>query len=192
MWDSMTAEQRELEFPGQSRMDLAGDYVPGGTQEAKGIEADLVFTPNANWQMVLSLAHTDQETTEAIDSSLEGLSVEGLIENQIAFLTKYTFTEGAAEGLSLGLGGKWADEKLIGYYDGVARYNPSTFYREGFATYRFDLMGLDAMVQLNAKNITSQDDFVGWVDTGNASVISTERYKVPTEPRYSLTFGVDF
>ena len=192
MWDSMTPEQRELEFPGQSREQLAGDYVPGGTQEAKGMEADLVFTPNANWQMVLSLAHTDQETTEAIDSSLEGLSVEGLIENQIAFLTKYSFTEGAAEGLSLGVGGKWADEKLIGYYKGIARYNPSTFYLEAFATYRFDLMGLDAMVQFNAKNITSQDDFVGWVDTGSASVISTERYKVPTEPRLSLTFGVDF
>lgn len=191
-WDGMTPEERADRFPNKTRADLLGDLVPGGKAEAKGFEADLVFTPNANWQMVLSLAHTNQETTESINKSLEGMSVDGLIENQIAFLTKYSFTEGAAEGLSLGVGGKWADDKLIDYKDGVARYSPSTFYLEAFATYRFDLMGLDAMVQFNAKNITSQDDFVGWVDTGNASVLATERYKVPTEPRYSLTFGVDF
>ncbi|OPZ73412.1 MAG: Ferripyoverdine receptor precursor [Verrucomicrobia bacterium ADurb.Bin474] len=193
-WDSMTPEQRALQFPNQDRDDLLGDLVPGSEQESKGIEVDLVFNPLASWQIVLSYAHINQETVDAVNTALIGQSTTGLVKDQMSFLTKYSFTEGSAEGLSLGLGGQMSGKALQGYHSstGQARYNPSTFYLEAFATYRFQLMGLDALVQLNAKNITQQDDFVGWKETGNANVWATKRYMVPTEARYSLTFGVDF
>jgi iron complex outermembrane recepter protein len=191
-WDSLSPAQREAQFPGRTRADLLGDLVAGAVQESKGFEADLVYTPNANWQILLSYAHVDQETTKALNPSLIGLSTTGLIKDQLSFLTKYGFTEGPAEGLSIGLGGQWAGKALQDYRDGLARYNPSLFYVEAFSSYRFELMGKRAIVQLNLKNLTEQEEYTGWVDTGNAGQISTDRYKVPTKMRYSLTFGIDF
>jgi outer membrane receptor protein involved in Fe transport len=191
-WDGLSPAQRELQFPGMTRNELLGDLVAGAVQQSKGMEMDVVITPNKNWQVLLSYARTDQETTDAVNKALEGLSTTGLIKDQLSFLGKYSFTEGNADGLSLGLGGQYAGKALQGYQNDVARYNPETFYLEAFATYRFDLFGKDALVQFNVKNLTEQEEFTGWVDTGNANEISTERYEVPTKARFSLTFGMDF
>jgi outer membrane receptor protein involved in Fe transport len=153
-----------------------------------------------------------------LGQSTVGQSTSGHVKSQFSLLTKYTFLEGAAKGLSLGIGLQSADKALQGYDDTpvtvntgnvtapngalvanmvtthnyTARYNPSTFYAEIFAGYKFKAFGLNQVVQFNAKNLTKQDDFIGWVPSGKAGVVSTERYKVPTYARYSLTWGLDF
>jgi iron complex outermembrane recepter protein len=193
-WDSLTPAQRLIQFPGQTRESLAGDTVPGGEQESKGFEADLVFQPTPNWQILFSYAHNDQEVTKAVNRSSIGLSTTGHIDDQLAVLSKYTFTEGGAKGLSLGLGLHHAGKALQGYVgaSNTPRYNPSTFYAEAFAIYRFKAFGYDQLVQFNAKNLTEQEEFVGWRATGSASRLATERYEVPTKMRFTLTYGIDF
>lgn len=191
-WDGMTQSQRDVAFPGKTRSDLLGDLVPGAEQESKGFEADLIFQPMRNWQLLFSYAHNDQKVTDAVDKSTIGQSSTGSIKDQFSVLTKYSFDEGAVKGLYVGLGFQAAGKALQGYQSGIARYNPSTFYAEAFGGYRFKFRGYNAIVQLNAKNLTEQDDFVGWKATGSATKIATERYTVPTKMRVSLTFGLDF
>jgi outer membrane receptor protein involved in Fe transport len=153
-----------------------------------------------------------------LGQSTVGQATSGHVKSQYSLLAKYTFLDGAVKGLSLGTGLQGADKALQGYDDTpstvttgtaaapdgslvpnvvtthsyTARYNPRTFYAEIFAGYRFKAFGLNQVVQFNAKNLTKQDDFIGWVPSGKAGVVSTERYKVPTYARYSLTWGLDF
>lgn len=191
-WDAMTDAQRAVAFPGQTRTTILGDLVPGSTRESKGYEADIIYQPSRNWQFLFSYAHNDNKVTKAVTASTVGQPNIGSIKDQFSLLTKYSFIDGGAKGLFLGLGLQNAGKALQGYQAGVARYNPSTFYAEAFAGYRFKLLGYSTSLQLNVKNITKQGDFVGWKATGSSTKVATERYEVPVPIRYSLTLGLDF
>jgi iron complex outermembrane receptor protein len=195
-WDAMTPTQRTAEFPNDTRESLLadGDFYAAGEQESKGFEADLIFQPTPNWQIMLSYANNDTEVTASPIASELGRTTSGHIESQTALLTKYSFTDGSVKGLSIGAGFQYAGEALQDYNGpgGNGRYNPSTFYGEVFAGYRFKFLGYDSLVQLNVKNITEQEEFIGWKATGSANVRATERYEISTPMVYSLTFGFDF
>ncbi|HNW40445.1 MAG TPA: TonB-dependent receptor, partial [Opitutaceae bacterium] len=117
----------------------------------------------------------------------------GHIKDQVAMLTKYSFTDGPVKGLSLGVGMQYAGKALQDYSapGNTARYNPSTFYAEFFANYKFKAFDLQHSIQLNVKNLTKQEEFVGWYRTSGASY-ATARHEVPTKMRWSLTYGLDF
>lgn len=198
-WDQMTPEERAANFPGiTDRSELTdrsgnlGDLVPGSETESKGFEADLLLQPTADWQILLSYAYNDVEVTEAVNPETIGQGTVGHIENQLSFLTKYSFSDGQLDGLFLGLGGQLSDRKLEGYVDGVARYSPKSTYLEAFTGYRFTLFGYDSVLQLNARNLTEQEEYVGWRATGSPDVLATDRYEVPTKIRYTLTYRVEF
>lgn len=170
-----------------------GDLVPAEL-ESKGFEADVVFQPTKGLQIVTSFAHNNEES---VKGETKGQTIGGHIKDQFSALTKYTFNEGAAKGLSLGLGMQYAGKALQDYSkDGsgreVIRYNPATKYVEFFAGYKYKAFGYNQLVQLNVKNLTKQDDFIGWKPSGNANTVATERYTIPTYARLSLTWGLDF
>jgi len=187
-WDGMTPAQRAISYPGKTRTDIAGDVVPAEL-ESKGFEVDLVVQPIKSLQFVFSYANNDQKSTKG--SNL-GQPTAGNVKQQYAALSRYSFTDGAVKGLFLGLGFQGADKALQDYQGKVARYNPRTFYAEFFSGYKFKAFGYNQVVQFNAKNLTKQDDFIGWKPTGNASAVATERYAVPTYAQLSLTWGIDF
>jgi outer membrane receptor protein involved in Fe transport len=192
-WDSMSADQRAVAFPGKTRSDLLGDLVPGAENESKGYDVDLIFQPVRNWQILFSYAHNDQKFTKAVDASTIGTSSAGHIKDQYSILTKYSFdNDSSLKGAYAGIGMQFSGKALQGYQAGIARYNPSTDYAEFFAGYRFKLHGYATSLQFNAKNLTKQDEFVGWKATGSASKVATERYEVPTKVRLSLSLGLDF
>lgn len=194
-WDTMTADQRLAAFPNQTRPDLfaKGDVVPGGTQRSTGLELDTVIQATRAWQILVSYAHNDEKVVSSPQASQIGITTAGHIKDQFALLNKYTFSEGELKGLYVGLGYQHAGKQLVDYLGsgGGARYNPSTNYLEAFAGYRFKFMGYNSMVQLNAKNLSKQDEFVGWKATGSSSTIATQRYRVPVPMRFALTFGLD-
>jgi hypothetical protein len=226
LWDSETAAQRAISFPGVSndaagratlkdRSGALGDLVAGAESTSKGIEADLVIQPIKTLQIMLSASNAKEEVTKALDQSAIGQTNTGFIKQQYSIVTKYTFDQGAVKGLSLGLGFQGAGKALQGYdqlyvknASGVTQndasgnpiklgapvklYNPSTKYLEFFASYKFKAFGLNQVVQFNAKNLTKQDDFIGWKPSGDYNVASTERYTVPTYARFSVTWGLDF
>ncbi|HEX2854092.1 MAG TPA: TonB-dependent receptor [Opitutaceae bacterium] len=192
-WDAMSAAQRAIAFPGQTRNDIRGDQVNGAESESKGFEADLIFSPNRNWQLLLSYANNTNKITKAIATSTIGQSNIGSIKSQFAALGRYSFTEGDLKGLYLGAGTQLAGRSLQGYFNGtMARYYPKSLYVEAFGGYRFKIHGYSTSVQVNVKNLTKQEDYVGWQATRSATVIATKPYEVPTAVRYALTFGLDF
>jgi outer membrane receptor for ferric coprogen and ferric-rhodotorulic acid len=200
-WDAMTPAQREVAFPGQTRSNLLGDLVPGAEQESKGYEADLIFQPTRDWQLLLSYAHNDQEVISAATPTTIGQSNTGTIKDQYSILTKYSFSNGPLKNAFAGVGLQVAGRSLQGYIATfnssnqpilLPRYNPSTVYAEVFGGYRFKIHGYRTSVQLNVKNLTQQEEFVGWRATGTSNLVATKRYEVETPIRYSLTLGLDF
>ncbi|MFT3869503.1 MAG: TonB-dependent receptor plug domain-containing protein [Nibricoccus sp.] len=207
LWDTLTVAQRMTTFgitnaqasdPNYRNLLLdrtgnLGDLVPA-ERESKGYEADIVFQPTKSLQIVTSYAHNTEESTKGDN---KGETVGGHIKDQFSALSKYTFNEGAIKGLSLGLGFQYAGKAHQDYMrDGanrkIDRFNPATKYVELFGSYRYRAFGYSQIVQLNVKNLTKQDDFIGWKPTGNAATVATERYAVPTYARISLTWGLDF
>jgi outer membrane receptor for ferric coprogen and ferric-rhodotorulic acid len=176
---------------------LLGDLDAGGEQESTGIELDLVYSPLSNWQLMFSYANVDQEITESFTPATIGQSTPQLVKDRYAFLTRYTFDEGPVEGLYVGLGVTGGSKVLIDYKPDASgtltpRYEPGRTVLDFFSGYRFKVADQDALIQLNVSNLTSADDYAGWVATGSPTILATERYKVPTSPRVRLTFGVDF
>ena len=150
-----------------------------------------------NWQIMFSYAHVDQEITESYLPETIGHSTPQLVKDRYAVLTRYTFDEGPMDGLYVGLGVTGGSRVLVDYKANSAgvltpRYEPGRTVVDFFSGYRFRLMDQEALIQLNVSNLTSADDYTGWVATGSSTVLATERYKVPTSPRVRLTFGLDF
>ncbi len=195
-WDAMSDAERAANFPGQTRETLLaqGDFFPAGEIESKGYEADLIFQPTRDWQIMLSYAHNTNEVTQSADASQLGRATQGSIKDQVALLTKYSFSRDTLKGAYIGTGLQYAGKALQDYNGpgGGARYYPSTFYAEIFAGYRFKFLGYSSLIQLNVKNLTEQEQFVGWKATGSANVRSTQPYEVKTPVIYSLTVGLDF
>ena len=200
LWDTLSAAQRITQFgEGTTRADLhdrggsLGDLVAGGTQKSKGFEADMIFQPTPEWQLMISYANNDQKVTKAINTATVGQSTSGHIKDQFSALTKYTFTKGPVTGLSLGLGLQSAGRALQDYSapGGGARYNPSTFYAETFVTYKFKAFGYDHRLQLNVKNLTQQKSYVGWyAKSGDAYAMT--RYEVPSKMIWNLSYDLQF
>jgi outer membrane receptor protein involved in Fe transport len=203
-YDSLTPDQRQIEFGGIRPL---GDIIEGGEQESKGFDVDLVFQPFRQWQIVTSFTHVDHEFTESAVPATIGQTYPQAIKDRWALLTKYSFTEGSAKGLSLGLGIAGGSKALVDYqrrapngavYSGsgsfidVARYEPGRTTAEVFGIYRFKLANQDAFVQLNVKNLLETPDYIGWKATGSKDKLATERYEIPTPIVIRVTLGFDF
>jgi iron complex outermembrane recepter protein len=197
-WDTLSDAQRALKWPGQTRATLfaAGDIITGGEQQAKGFDLDVAYTPISNWQFVASFSHVNHEFVTSSLANTIGETYPYAIRDRYSLLTRYQFTQGDVKGLSIGSGISGGSKQLIDYqsWNGVdvARYNPARMWAEVFAAYRFKLVGQNALVQLNIKNLTKTPSYAGWRSTGSASILATERYKVPTPIIWRLTVGFDF
>jgi len=196
-WDRLTPAERAVQFPGKTRDDLfaVGDIIQGGEQRSKGFELDLVYQPTKQWQFVGSFAHNDHEfVTSSVPSSI-GETYPQAIKTRYSLLSKYTFTDGSAKGLSLGFGFSGGSKSLQDYQvvngKDVARYEPGRNVLDLFGSYKFKLFDRNTAVQINLRNVLRTPDYVGWKATGSSSILATERYKVPTPVVYRLTLVID-
>jgi outer membrane receptor for ferric coprogen and ferric-rhodotorulic acid len=177
-----------------------GDYVQGGSSESTGWDANLLFQPTHNWQVAVTVAHNNEQVTSAITQvgqpTTVGQENPEEIRLQYSILTKYSFTDSALKGFSIGAGLHGGTQRLDDYYlwNGVwvPRYTPGEFNLEAFAEYRMKVFGYDTTLQLNARNLTKQAEYYGWQATGSASVLATTPYSIPTEIHYYLTLATHF
>jgi len=181
-WASATQAEKDAAYASlKDRNNNRGDLVSNSsTNKSKGIEADIVFQPTANWQAMLSYAHNNIDSRQT-----------GHVKDQIALLTKYSFTEGPVDGFSIGMGLQYATKAFQGTVNSVERYNPSNFYLETFAAYKFKAWGYDHRIQLNVKNLTKVPEYVGWYKESGESV-ATHRYEVPTKIIWNLGYTIEF
>ncbi len=204
IWDTLTVDQRTARgwhpsdrnevTSGTGRVGEGnkGNIVPAEL-ESKGFEADVVVQPTKALQFVLSFAHNKEES---VVGTTKGQSNPGHAKNQLAGLAKYTFDTGSVKGLFVGTGFQYTGKSTADYvsFNGatVERQNPATLNVELFGGYKFKAFGVNQRVQLNIKNLTKQDDYIGWKSTGNAATLATERYEIPTYTQFSVTYGLDF
>lgn len=181
-WASATQAEKDAAYASlKDRNNNRGDLINNpGSNKSKGIEADIVFQPTPNWQAMLSYAHNNIDSRQT-----------GHVKDQIALLTKYSFTEGPVNGFSIGMGLQYASKAFQGTVNSVERYNPSNFYLETFAAYKFKAWGYDHRIQLNVKNLTKVPEYVGWYkESGEA--VATHRYEVPTKIIWNLGYTLEF
>lgn len=176
---------------------LLGDLDEGGEQESKGYELDMVYSPLRNWQILFSYAHNSNEITTSYLPETIGQSTPQSAKNRYALLTKYTFMEGGAKGLFVGVGVTGSSDILVDYKPDstgrqVARYEPARWPVDVFAGYPFKVGDYQMSVQLNIRNLTEEPDYTGWKATGSPTVLATKRYEVPTSAMYRLTLGMSF
>lgn len=77
--------------------------VQTGEQRSRGVEADLIWEPSANWSFLGTFAYTDAEVTK--DNAIpvgDGLTRVPPLSGRLA--GRYRFTDGDLKGLGLGLG----------------------------------------------------------------------------------------
>jgi outer membrane receptor protein involved in Fe transport len=191
VYDSLTPAQRSIQFPAGRPL---GDIIQGGEQKSKGYELDVVYQPTPQWQLVGSFANTDHEFTQSSVPSTIGETFPYAIKDRYSLLSKYSFTDGAVKGLSLGFGFSGGTKSLQDYQSvngkDVARYEPGRNVLDLFGSYKFKVFGRNSAIQLNVKNALKTSDYAGWKPTGSAA-LATERYKVPTAIVYRLTFVLD-
>lgn len=206
-WDRLTAAERaaDPQFTNGStedpndflpRSNFTGDQVAGGEQQSKGVDIDVIFQPARNWQIMASIATVDHEFTESAIPETIGQTYPQAIKTRYAFLTKYSFSDGSLKGLNLGMGLHGGTKALMDYVtwngESVARYEPARQTVDVFASYAFKMFDRNSFVQLNVRNLLSEDDYAGWQATGSNSVLATKRYAVPLKPVVRLTWGLRF
>jgi iron complex outermembrane receptor protein len=193
IYDGLTPAQRLAQFGGIRPL---GDIIQGGEQKSKGFEADIVYQPTKQWQIVGSLADTDHKFTQSAVASTIGETYPQAIKTRYSLLTQYSFTGGEVKGLKIGGGFSGGSKSLQDYQSwggkDVARYWPSRSTLEVFGAYHFRSFGHNAMVQLNIKNLNKAPQYVGWKATGSSTILATTPYEVPTPITYHVTFGLDF
>ena len=201
LWDTLSPAERLVRFPGitnraalTDRDGQLGNLVAGEEATSKGFELDMMYRPIESWQIMFSYAHNDTEISDSVNpANIGNAPYTGLIDDQFALVTKYSFNEGALADSFVGMGFQHAGKAYQGTTpdSGTARFDPATDYLELFAGKNFEINGKKAFVKLNIKNVTEQETFVGWRPLASSGP-ATERYLVPVDRKINLTFGYSF
>ena len=141
--------------------------------KAQGFDIDAFIQPVDNWTMVLSYANVDTEVVASGSATfVVGHPLVEEVPSKFAAWTKYDFTTGALDGLSLGGGFTWTGRRVrptagasqaVKTLNGqVLRYEPVTRL-DVFANYGLEVFD-DRRVELslNLRNLT-KDDNIGTV-----------------------------
>ncbi|MBL9204369.1 MAG: TonB-dependent receptor [Opitutaceae bacterium] len=147
-------------------------FIYGDTEESQGVELDLSYNPQQNWQIMIAYSHaTKAETTRSTVPARVGLPLAAFPKDVIQIWTKYDVQSGALKGWSFGGGIRdssavpfVADQNLVVKMDAYTTV-------DALVQYRFKLGERDVAAQLNVKNILDEEyregSFGGFGDPRN-------------------------
>jgi iron complex outermembrane recepter protein len=168
-----------LDANGQPQSVLVGSQDNG--RDVKGFESELFLRPLPGLQFVISYAYIDSEELLAnrVAEIREGANVPlstpslSVPRHQIGVWSKYDFTDGRLDGLSVGLGFTWMDKRYGAYQlrsgnpaaasfvgndedveDRILLSDQITF--DMLVAYKFKMSGVDCSLQLNVKNLLNE------------------------------------
>lgn len=132
-------------------------YLFGNTEESKGGELNINYSPVDNYQLVLGWGHLiDAKTTKAEgNASLVGRRFGYTPENTLSIWNRYTVKSGAAKGVVLGLGARYSEGAMASQSLDTAIYIPGFTVYDAMASYKFKVGGRDYTAKLNIKNLTN-------------------------------------
>ncbi len=132
-------------------------FTYGDAEESQGIEIDLSYNPAANWQIMFGYTHaTKAETVASTNPARIGLPLAAFPKDVISLWTKYDFRSGPLNGWSFGGGVRDSGSSRFAADQNLVVRMPAYTTADLMVQYRFKLDRYDAVLQLNAKNVTNK------------------------------------
>lgn len=129
-----------------------------GKERSKGIELDVLGQIRPNWSIIASYAYNDAKVTESKDAGELDIQKPNAAKNIANIWTKYTLDRGLLEGLAIGFGGNFVDERNLSLdreqtVPSFVLWNAALYYNIG-----------KVQLQGNLNNITDRTHWVGGYD----------------------------
>lgn len=135
-------------FTFRNDVDLTND-------RARGVDAELFFTPNDVWQLVLNYSYLDAATVES-RTTAKGLRLEGAPPHRFSLWVNHTVSIPGLRGLRLGGGMIHVEGPVQQFETSGNRYILEDGYTQFdlFARYETKLMGRRTTLGVNVSNLT--------------------------------------
>lgn len=145
------------DFVREAALDLRPIFIPGGAERTKGIELDLVLTPNPNYQVILSYSNfSERETVASDDPRQVGIPMWNVADQRFNFWNKYTWTEGPLEGLFIGGGVQYVGDLHMHPSWRVDIYVGDYWRVDALVGYRFEINDKPATISANIRNLLDE------------------------------------
>ncbi len=128
--------------------------APIGEQRSRGFEADVLWQPNANWQILANYAYVDAELTEPIPGAAAGNNLIGVPAHSGRVWINYAFDPDVLKGWSVGAGVYAASAAAV---DLGNLYEADSYFTVD-AKIAYENEAFTAA--LNVKNLTGEEYFV--------------------------------
>jgi iron complex outermembrane receptor protein len=128
-----------------------------GEQESKGVEVDVVFTPNDSFQIYAAYSHQNPiYTKNPAFPILEGKPLEGSTKNLASMWAKYRFTAERAKGLYVAGGFTWQDKQQVRLENPDLYYNAYALF-DLQVGYEYKWRRRPCTIELAGKNLTNEN-----------------------------------
>jgi iron complex outermembrane recepter protein len=132
-------------------------FIFGNSEASEGVELDVNWSPVDNFNVIGGWSHVmTAETTRSNNATFVGRRFGGIPENTYFLWGRYTFSEGALPGLTVGAGLRHSDATNLSQDPQIAVTLPSFTVFDAMASYRLPVAGRDLRLQLNVKNLTDK------------------------------------
>lgn len=133
-------------------------FIYGDAEQSQGIEVDVSYNPQANWQVIIGYSHmTKAETVASTVPARLGLPLAAVPRDVLQLWTKYDIRTGALAGWSVGGGLRDSSSARFAADPNVTATMPAYTTVDLLLQYRFKLAGKDARAQLNVKNLGNKE-----------------------------------
>lgn len=159
----------------------------GGVQQSRGIDVDLVWTPNDQFQAVFNFVNmwtAEVVSDPSIDMSVRSRAYQRAFERRLtkaplyssALVLKYNFVNDRLKGFSIGGAARYSDDYQVVNTPNFDVIVPAETIFDLFASYdRFRIWDSPVTVQANVKNVTNE---INDITRGNGLEFSgTLRFK---------------
>jgi len=135
----------------------------GGEENSQGMEIELFYNPSPSLEVVVGYSYTDAMVT--VDTQVpdnEDWPLQNVPKHHFTAWGRYSFTDGALEGLKLGLGVLSVSEAYAANgYSNRFYTNPAYTTFDGMIQYDFEVSDIPVSASLNIKNLLDEDYFLG-------------------------------
>lgn len=132
-------------------------FIFGNSESTKGIETEVNWAPNDNYNLVAGWAHTmDATTTKSNNATFVGRRFGGVPLNTFTLWNRYLFTTGPLKNLAIGGGLQHNDATNLSQDPNVRVTLPSFTVFNAMLSYRLKLGERDSKLQLNVKNVADK------------------------------------
>lgn len=163
---------RTLTDPRNAAGTFVQHFVNGGLYRSRGVDADLTWTPNRQFQLVFNYNHS-LEASIVSDPSVNPLT-PGSLDFQKKFqrplsqspkdrfnlVGKYNFTKGLFKNASIGTAVRYSATYSITNSTTMDLWVPAQTMLDAFVTYRVQQLSIPTVLKINVTNITDvRDDY---------------------------------